>query len=298
VVKYNTDGQAIWAKASQGDRSDIGNGITTYGRNSVYVTGSFSSDSLTFAPYTIYNNNIPPPLDSTSFVVKFDGSGNVQWLRGSTQVPQVTGDIGYGVATGPNGNLYVSGSFPPLPGYIYFGNERLTPPGPVNDPMYILTYDSAGNLLCASVLSSGGDDQNSICADREGSAYIGGDLQISPFNIGSTSLPLVGNESTFVAKFNCGKLPTDIEVANGEKLLMVYPNPCSTVAHFKYIAGTDPGNAELVIYDLLGRPKISCPLSGSAGEISLNTHDLSSGVYFCSVLQNRCVVTTTRLVIQ
>ena len=60
-----------------------------------------------------------------------------------------------------------------------------------NQDVAIVKYDPSGNILCASSLASGGDDQIGVSVDPYGNAYIGGDFLTVPgypFVVGSYSL--------------------------------------------------------------------------------------------------------------
>ena len=69
--------------------------------------------------------------------------------------------------------------------------------------MFFAKFDANGNVLCASALSSGGDDQNGVSADRFGNAFITGDFMSNPFIIGYDTLIPTGGENVFVAKYSC-----------------------------------------------------------------------------------------------
>src|ERR1035438_914204 len=80
IVKYDPNGNVLWAKSSIGTTNgeDYGNSITTDVNRNVYVTGYFTSQKLSFGTDTINNTG-----QSNIFIVKYDANGNLMWLKGA-----------------------------------------------------------------------------------------------------------------------------------------------------------------------------------------------------------------------
>lgn len=55
VVKYDTNGNVIWAKSYGGTGGDFAHSITTDSLNNIYVTGDYSSPIIVFNPDTLIN---------------------------------------------------------------------------------------------------------------------------------------------------------------------------------------------------------------------------------------------------
>jgi hypothetical protein len=55
VVKYDPNGQVLWAKSAGGMNDDYGASIAVDASGNVYVTGYFESDTLTFGTITLRN---------------------------------------------------------------------------------------------------------------------------------------------------------------------------------------------------------------------------------------------------
>ena len=291
IAKYDSAGNALWAKSAGYNYENDGFAIATDGNDNVYITGRFSGDSITFGPYTFYNAT---PQLYDMFIAKYDTKGNVLWARSAGGNLD---DIGYSVATDTNYNVYVTGGF--ASDSIPFGSNILQFSAGASDPMFIVTYDSVGNVLCATALASGGDDWSAVCVDQTGNAYLGGDFFANLFIVGADSLNLTGQENIFVAKFKCGiNIATDVVNVNESESLQIYPNPFSNHANVKYSIPPGSKNATLIIYDLLGRQRNTYKLSNAEGQIEINAGNLSSGIYFCSLVVDGKNVEARKMVTQ
>ena len=277
LARYDTSGNVIWANASNGDSYDVIVDITTDGMGNIYVTGSFSSDSLSFGSYTLYNP-VPQGFGSpfnNFFAAKYRPNGEALWAKGAIS-PATTG--GGCITSDYYGDVYITG------GYNYsiqfdsiFISDTLSP-----EPMFIVSYDSSGNIICAGGLPGGGDDQCGICADPYGNVYLAGDYEEDTFAVGTDTLFLTGTENVFSAKFNCGITLTSINTLNPTPPITVYPNPSGGVFYF---SGVESGST-IEVYDLLGQEITSPNPFQRRGLDSQYIVDLSGkpvGVYFYRV---------------
>ena len=108
LVKYDVQGNIIWARSAGGSSTPIGNvdrcnGIAVDDADNVYVAGNFSSYSASFGSYSITNygsNNV--------FLAKYDSTGIVQWAQsyGGTG-----SDFGSDIAISSSGDIYITGFF-------------------------------------------------------------------------------------------------------------------------------------------------------------------------------------------
>jgi len=154
--------------------------------------------------------------------------------------------------------------------------------------MFIVKYDATGNVLCASALASGGDDQNGVSADRFGNAYIAGDFNSNPFVVGSSTLTLTGSENIFTAKWNCNMV--GINEYNNKQEILIYPNPTSDQFYIETNA-TDKLTVDL--YDVNGRHVFSTSVMDKSN-ISVAT--LDNGIYTLAI-KTADRVTNKKLVI-
>jgi len=122
VVKYDSIGNALWAKGAGENDAEIANGITTDANGNAYVTGTFNSSSISFGTNTLTKTG--STYYSDIFVVKYDSIGNALWAKG---VGGTDSETGFGIATDANGNVFVTGYF--YSPSITFGTTTLTNTG-------------------------------------------------------------------------------------------------------------------------------------------------------------------------
>ena len=121
VVKYDANGNVLWAKSAGGTSHDIAYGISTDAGGNVLLTGDFYSPSISFGTTTLTSAS---PGASDVFVVKYDANGNVLWAKSAGGIFT---DIGYDISTDASGNVLVTGYFNSPS--ISFGTTTLTNAG-------------------------------------------------------------------------------------------------------------------------------------------------------------------------
>jgi hypothetical protein len=229
IVKYNTNGQALWATSIGGSSSDSGNEIAVDTSGNVYATGIYSSSPLTINSFssvtgaTINLSSYGTLANSGStdfFVVKYNTNGLVQWatsIGGSSN-----NDFGNGIATDTSGNVYVTGyygssltinSFSSVTGGVInlLSYGTLANSG-LND-VVIVKYNTNGLVQWAtSIAGSSTDNGNGIAVDTSGNVYVTGIYSSSPLTINSFSSVTGGviNVSSYGTLANSGS--TDVFV--------------------------------------------------------------------------------------
>lgn len=193
IAKYDASGNVLWAKRAGGTAWDDGKSISADPLGNVFVAGSTTSPSMTFGSTTLINSGT-----FNSFIVKYDANGNVLWAKNGSGTNDI---ISNSISADPFGNVYVIGMF--RPNSVTFGSITISPPASSFNPMFTVKFDTDGNELCGSALSSGGIFQNCVCTDPIGNAIIGGSFAVSPFIVGSTTLYKSSAQDMFIAKQTC-----------------------------------------------------------------------------------------------
>jgi len=200
VTKYNSAGAVVWAKNTGTGGTEQGAGIATDQNNNVYITGFFNGAPINFGCSTLNNHG-----NISAFVAKYDSLGNPLWAQ---LIAGTRSGQGYNISAQANGVTYATGGF--SGSSVTVAGDTLSIPYDTIDPMYFVSFDPYGNLLCAQAFVSGGDDQNAVCLDLAGNAYLGGDFESNEFIVGDDTVPLTdghGNENVFIAKFRCNDGP-------------------------------------------------------------------------------------------
>ena len=203
IAKYDSSGNAIWAKSIVGTDDDAARGIATDSSGNVYITGGFTSASISLGTITLHQVGSG---GSEFFVAKYDSAGNVLWAKMAGSINYESSSPGAGIAVGESGNVYVTGSF--SGNTLVFDAIEITTPGSyTNYSVFIAKYDAAGNVLWAN--SAGGranDFSHAIAADADGNTYITGYFLSDTMAFGSYNLinQSTGsfNQSFFIAKYS------------------------------------------------------------------------------------------------
>lgn len=123
----------LWVIGAGGANSDRGRAIATDIFGNCYVTGNYSG-TTTFGSTTLISSG-----SDDIFVAKLDTYGNWIWAI-KAGGPGV--DAGYGIATDPYGNCYVTGYFQ---GTAAFGNISIVSNG--SSDIFVTKLDTNGNWL-------------------------------------------------------------------------------------------------------------------------------------------------------
>jgi hypothetical protein len=283
IVKYDTNGNAIWAKRAGGLNGDMARAVATDPSGNVYITGYYT-DPITFGPFLLHNQSI----GSDIFITKYDGSGNVLWAKsiGGTNM-----DVGHSISIPDGENVYVSGFF--HNDTLIFENDTLFETPGNNYYVFVANYDQQGHLLCADALASdwnGNFGQLYVAADHFGNAYVAGQFLANQFVVGPDTLVCSGNGiDLFIAKYSCGDFVGLDEPAQAETIL-VYPNPSNGI--FYLDAKNYP--CEIAVYDVQGQKVYEKKISAA---IEMDLSQKAAGIYFLT-MNNNGMISRSKLIIR
>ncbi len=194
IVKYDPNGNELWAKKGSGTGLNRGLGITTDSQGAAYVTGQFSGD-ITF------DNFYPNTILNALFLVKYAGDGSEAWFRwagGSNQ------SIGYGIAS--NGtNVYLTGDCGQSITFLGGTGTNVITTGYQN-AVFIAGFGSNGNYLWGT--SEGSSSNVSV----RGISHLNGQLGIAGWfectfeslsqEYGTGTFNNVGFKDVFISRYN------------------------------------------------------------------------------------------------
>ncbi|HLT45753.1 MAG TPA: SBBP repeat-containing protein [Rubricoccaceae bacterium] len=162
VVKYDPDGDVLWARRGGGAEADYARGVAVDGAGEAYVTGSFKA-TATFGTFDLTSGG-----GSDVFLAKYAAGGDVLWARGGGGPGFF--DQGEGVAVDASGNAYVAGQFG---GTATFGASALTSAGAQD--VFLVKYAPSGDVLRVARGGGSGDDQGyDVAVDASGAACVTG----------------------------------------------------------------------------------------------------------------------------
>jgi hypothetical protein len=193
IVKYDSSGNEIWARSAggNGNNGDWAYSISCDDSGNAYITGYFSSATVTFGSFTLTNSG-----SDDIFIAKYDPFGNVIWAK---SVGGNNSDQGLGISVGVNGFVFITGFF--VSPTINFGSTTLTNTGAMD--IFIAKYDIAGNLVWAkSATGSSFEKANAVSADDLGNVFITGSFSSATITFGNISLSNSGANDFFIAKYD------------------------------------------------------------------------------------------------
>ncbi|MGD0709643.1 MAG: SBBP repeat-containing protein [Bacteroidales bacterium] len=103
ILKYDSNGNTVWAKSAVGTAQDWSNSIAVDDSGYTYLTGYFEGDSLTFDTTILRNAGA-----ANIFLAKYNATGNLQWAK---SIGSTGSDEALSVAVGSLGNIYLTGFF-------------------------------------------------------------------------------------------------------------------------------------------------------------------------------------------
>jgi hypothetical protein len=192
IAKYDSDGNALWAKRMVERGWDRGSDIATDPAGNCYVTGGFQT-ALLFGGFG------GPSLTATGgdgdediFLVKYDQEGNFVW---KTSAGSSGFDQARAVTLDNDNNIYLTGVISETADFD--STESIISNG-FND-LFLAKYDSTGQLLWVRGAGSASEDgANDVVTDIQGNIYVCGYLgSAAQFD----DLQIVGG-GFFVAKYD------------------------------------------------------------------------------------------------
>nr|MBP9151913.1 T9SS type A sorting domain-containing protein [Flavobacteriales bacterium] len=166
------------AKTYGGTGSEEAFSCATDGYGNVFISGNYSSTSVTFDGVVMTN----PGSNAGAFLLKLNPSLTAIWARGFSSSDN---DEARGCSADSYGNSVVTGVF--SGNSLTIGNTTLSNNG--GDEIFVAKYDPNGNLFWAKKIGKSNDDGSNDCAIIDnGKVIIAGYYNSSSLTLGTIDL--------------------------------------------------------------------------------------------------------------
>ena len=192
LVKFDTNGNRIWATYYGGTGADDGYGVATDATGNVYLSGFTGSNNAIASGG--FQNTYAGGFDA--FLVKFDATtGNRIW---GTYYGGTGTEYGYGVAADVLGNVYFTGMTNSTSDIASGGFQNVNGGG--ND-VFLVKFDAAtGNLLWGTYYGGPMQEEGfSVSTDPSGN----GNVYLAADSYSASGIASGGFQNTFTAPEDC-----------------------------------------------------------------------------------------------
>jgi hypothetical protein len=287
-VKYNSSGNAVWAKKGGGSSNEEVEDIKVDINGNLYGVGYFESASCMFGTITLTNHGY-----YDGFLVKYDISGNVVSANG---YGGSMWDNCKGIISDNSGNIYLTGYYR---SDITFGDTTLM--NSTGDAhLFVVKYDSSGAYLWVRNSAGTWEVGNEIAVDQSGGVYITGFFQGITMSVDGLLLSnngISGTSDFYILKYDQEGNPqwltgggnSDYEEGravdidnNGDVFAGVYFS--SSTITFGSTTITNHGAGDILMLKYLNNGNFKWVLH-AGGDADDQIHSLSAGnegkVYIC-----------------
>lgn len=283
LLKYDPNGNILWAKSTSGDGDEKSACVTTDLNGNAYITGSATSQTIAFGSIILTST---AQVSGKAFLAKYDAAGNVVWAKIHANSLSSTGRS---VLIKAN-TLYHTGYFYQQ---ITLDSQTLTADANATDPLYIASYDLSGTLINATSLSSGGSGTSGLCADQFCNLYIAGTFQAASFIVGTSTLTGITNQNPFAAKLSFPCVAVGIEqLPDEDKEILISPNP--SCGMFMINSNLASNRRSVQIFNVLGQTINKSYLSSGKNEIDISGQ--VNGIYFINIYEDNRLVSQKKII--
>ncbi|MBL0050130.1 MAG: SBBP repeat-containing protein [Bacteroidetes bacterium] len=279
-VKYNANGNVVWAKSMGGNGDDEGLGITTDKSGNSYIAGNFRGSNITIDTITLINSG----TSVNTFVVKFNASGNVDWANSSSTICT-------GIAIDASGNSYVTGEI--ISPITTIGTTTLNSAGYFD--LYVVKYNAIGNVVWAK--AAGGiayEYSNSIAVDPIGNSYVTGYFNSPGITIGATTLNNVSVDDMYIAKLDSmGAFTGFSEIHSLQPEITISPNPFTSLTTIRFLE--EQKNTTIKIIDMIGKEIRTINFTGR--QFTIEKNEMVAGIYFVQITDEKKSIVKKKIII-
>jgi len=200
LVKYDTSGNALWAKTiTAGTSTAMFYDVAVAPDGSVYAAG-FQDGT---GPYNYGSGNINGKYsDFNPILVKYDASGNAVWA--TTTIASSDRAQFNAVAVAPDGAVYAAGAQYYTGSFNYGGaSTPISGASPSENPL-LVKYDALGSAVWAktTIASPGLASFGAVTVAPDGAVYAAGRQGSGSFNYGGASISGTGTTNPVLVKYD------------------------------------------------------------------------------------------------
>ena len=204
LAKYDSSGNAIWARKQGGTKDDKGKGVALDGFGNVVLCATFTQNG------SISGHPISAVGRYDSFIAKYDTAGNYIWhiTAGGTDTTKMSG-----ITTDNDGNIYVTGYFIDT---TTIGTTTLYSQGSYE--FFIAKFNANGNFVWAKRGGGANEDfGQGICFDsRRNLLYVTGQFDYMA-NFDGLAVTSAGNRDIFISCWDTSGSIQWIKTAGGSQ---------------------------------------------------------------------------------
>jgi hypothetical protein len=188
LVKFNANGETVWAKNAGGTKSDEARGTALDSEGNIYITGFFK-EKAQFDGMSLAANS----PSSDVFIAKYNPNGQIEWAKNAGSA---IGDEGSAIAIDAADNIYVTGWFS---GAAAFDEHKINSAG--GQDIFLAKYNTKGN--CTAVYSIGGTstEEGQTLTNHQNNMFLGGYFKSKKVTFSQPIANDAGNTLFFIGKW-------------------------------------------------------------------------------------------------
>ncbi|MBS1584403.1 MAG: SBBP repeat-containing protein [Bacteroidetes bacterium] len=260
VAKYDSAGNALWARGAGNDRVTVGTGVAVDSSGNVYISGG--SGDLTYFKFDAATTI----SDDNSFIAKYSPVGTLLWAHNTAYKSY---DFASDIALDVYQNIYVAG-------YInttgIFGTDTLPTLG--GQDIYVAKYDNNGNhIWVKNAGGTGTDAAYAVTLDNSNNILVAGYTSSQPAVFDASQVSATSSWDPCLAKLSNPVAVRDVHLSAND--IEIYPNPANDML---YVVSVSVALSNVQINDITGRTLIS--ESTTSKRPRLNLRSFPSGLYY------------------
>lgn len=295
IVKFNQDGEPLWAKQIEND-VEIEEGIIDNNGN-ILIVGSFSGNQDFDPDTTVYeiqsNGN-----QNDAFLLKLNPNGNFEWV---TSFGGDNSDLGKSLAIDEDENIFIGGIYSGTFDYSIGTEVFNVSSSDGSYDCYILKLDSSGSPT--NLITFGGEDTDYLNAieTKNNSLYAFGRFRETVDFDPTDNVFTITNSNSDSNSYILSLISdTSLSVLNNsfvEKEIRVYPNPTNNLLNVVFDEQNYGFPIRIILRNSLGQVVQNQLLNDSFMNPNyLISVDGNSGIYFLELYENTKLIKSIKII--